>query len=302
MALVSADIDRRVKVIDGEGKGDRSIERVSDLRAMPFVVLLSEPGIGKSTVLAREAANEGASVISVRELMTGTKVQPDATLFLDALDEYRTDGGAEDKVHTLANAIAGCGPPRWRMTCRSEDWRKAADIAPISKTTGGRAIIMAQLLPLDLDEASAVLAALGEVDTEQFLKNAAAYGATGFVENPLGLRLLQNAVADGGTWPANRFELFASATQKLAFERSAVRSVTERHGSSRDFGYRRRGVSIAAGVRRSRNLALEQRAAISRRRESVCYRARPSNRSRSIGRHARHAAISGRRRNLRTDA
>ena len=133
-----ADIDRRVKVTDGEGNDDRSIERVSDLRAMPFVVLLGEPGIGKSTVLAREAANEGASMISVRELMTGTRAQPDATLFLDALDEYRTDGGAEYKVHTLANAIAGCNPPRWRLTCRSEDWRKAADIAPISKTTAGQ--------------------------------------------------------------------------------------------------------------------------------------------------------------------
>jgi hypothetical protein len=134
---IAADIDRRVKVIDGEGKDNRTIERVSDLRAMPFVVLLGEPGIGKSTVLAREAASEGASVISVRELMTGTKARPDATLFLDALDEYRTDGGAEDKVHTLANAIAICNPPRWRLTCRSEDWRKAADVAPISKTTAG---------------------------------------------------------------------------------------------------------------------------------------------------------------------
>jgi hypothetical protein len=30
--LIAADIDRRVKVIDGEGNDDRSIERVSDLR------------------------------------------------------------------------------------------------------------------------------------------------------------------------------------------------------------------------------------------------------------------------------
>jgi hypothetical protein len=228
----AADIDRRVKVIDGEGNDDRSIERVSDLRAMPFVVLLGEPGMGKSTVLAREAVNEGASMISVRELMTGTRALSDATLFLDALDEYRTDGGAEDKVHTLANAITSCDPPRWRLTCRSEDWRKAADIAPISKTTAGRSITVAQLLPLDLDEASAILIVLGEADPDRFLKNAESYDAIGLIENPLGLKLLQAAVADGGTWPANRFELFTSATQKLAFERSAVRSIIERHGSN----------------------------------------------------------------------
>src|SRR5260370_28690526 len=95
-----ADIDRRVKVTVGEGNDDRSIERVSDLRAMPFVVLLGEPGIGKSTVFAREAANEGASVISGRELMTGTRSQQQATLFLVALDEDRTGGIAGDRVHT----------------------------------------------------------------------------------------------------------------------------------------------------------------------------------------------------------
>jgi len=223
-----ADIDRRVKIIDGEEK-NRGIERVGDLRAMPFVVLLGEPGIGKSTVLVREAAREGVPVISVRELMTGTKAPAHATLFLDALDEYRTDGGAEDKAHTLANAIANCDPPRWRLTCRSEDWRKAADIAPISKTTAGRSITVAQLLPLDLDEASAILTVLREADPERFLKNAESYGATGFIENPLGLKLLHAAVADGETWPANRFQLFASATQKLAFERNVVRSLIERH-------------------------------------------------------------------------
>jgi hypothetical protein len=152
----AADIDRHVKVIDGEGNDDRSIERISDLRARPYVVLLGEPGIGKSTVLASEAASEGLPVISVRELMTGTSAQPDATLFLDALDEYRTDGGAEDKVHTLANTIAKFDPPRWRLTCRSEDWRKAADIAPISKTAAGHSITVAQLLPLDSDEAGAI--------------------------------------------------------------------------------------------------------------------------------------------------
>jgi hypothetical protein len=89
--LVAADIDREVKVIDGLGKSSRDLRRISDLRELPFVVLLGEPGIGKSTVLAAEAAHENASVITVRELMTGTEPEPGQALFLDALDEYRTD-------------------------------------------------------------------------------------------------------------------------------------------------------------------------------------------------------------------
>lgn len=226
------DIDRRIRILDGHEQEDRGIARVSDLRDQPFLVLLGEPGIGKSTVLEAEAARENSLMVTVRELMTGTDVPSDTTLYLDALDEYRTDGGAEDKAHTFANAILKHAPPRWRLTCRSEDWRKSADIAPIRKTTSGSAIVVAQLLPLDPDEAVHILRSWGERDPEEFVRNAEAFGAAAFLENPLGLRLLRKAVADGGAWPANRFELFTSAVRKLSYEHSGVRILSERHDAN----------------------------------------------------------------------
>jgi hypothetical protein len=76
---VHADIDRRIEVIDGPKDGFL-VRHVSDLRALPFVVLLGEPGIGKSTVLEDEAAHEGLHVIKVRELMTGPPVGQGETL------------------------------------------------------------------------------------------------------------------------------------------------------------------------------------------------------------------------------
>jgi hypothetical protein len=223
------DIDRRIRVLEGREGEDSGIARVSDLHDLPFVVLLGEPGIGKSTVLAAEAARENLTLVTVRELMTGTEISPGIPLYLDALDEYRTDGGAEDKAHSFANAILKHAPPRWRLTCRSEDWRKSADIAPIKKTTSGNPITVAQLLPLDTDEAVAILRSWGEQDPERFVRNAESFGAMAFLENPLGLKLLRKAVADGGTWPANRFELFAAAVRKLSYEHSDVRVLTERH-------------------------------------------------------------------------
>src|SRR5579859_4464584 len=191
------DIDRRIRVLDGREQEDRGIARVSELRELPFVVLLGEPGIGKSTVLAAEAARENLPLVTVRELMTGTEISPGIPLYLDALDEYRADGGAEDKAHTFANAILKHAPPRWRLTCRSEDWRKSADIAPIRKTTSGSPITVAQLLPLDTDEAVAILRSWGEREPEEFVRNAESFGAMAFLENPLGLKLLRKAVADG---------------------------------------------------------------------------------------------------------
>jgi hypothetical protein len=128
-------------VIGGSRDEQASIRRVSDLRSRPFVALLGEPGIGKSTVIGVEAARECAPVLKVRELMTGVHPGSEGTLFLDALDEYRTEGQSSDKVHGLANAIAAAKVPRWRLSCRSEDWRKDADVIPIQRTTAGAPIV-----------------------------------------------------------------------------------------------------------------------------------------------------------------
>lgn len=222
-----ARLDRRVAIIDDPG-GDRNrVQRVSDLRSLPFVVLLGEPGMGKSTVLEGEAALEGVPLLTVRELMTGLEAHSATTVFLDALDEYRIDGSRQDKVHGLAKAITALQPPRWRLSCRSEDWRKEADIAPIQKTTGGAAITVAQLLPLNRTEAAAVLAALGEPHPEGFIEKAISLGAAGFIESPLSLKLLRSAVARG-QWPSTRFELFDLAVEQLLFESNSERRSTER--------------------------------------------------------------------------
>lgn len=225
-----ASIDRRVGVLVGSEEQRASLVRVSDLRSLPFVVLLGEPGIGKSTVFDMEAGHEGVPVLKVRGLIAGARAAADVTLFLDALDEYRTDGQSADKVHELAHAMAAVKTPRWRLSCRSEDWRKEADIAPIQQqTTDGVPIVVAQLLPLDQVEAAAVLGALGENDPKGFLAKAEAFSAGGFLESPLSLKLLYKAVSGGGDWPRTRFHLFASAITSLAYERSYERKFTERH-------------------------------------------------------------------------
>ncbi len=221
-------IDRRVEVIAGSDDQRASVRRVSHLRPLPFVVLLGEPGIGKSTVFDVEAAREGAPVLKVRKLMTGAHPESDAPLFLDALDEYRTDGQPSDKVYGLANAIAAARVPRWRLSCRSEDWRKDADLAPLQDTTAGAPIVGAQLLPLDHCEAMAVLVALGEDAPGEFLAKASALGATGFIENPFSLKLLHKAVADGGDWPTTRYELFETAIRRLAHEFNEVHKWSDR--------------------------------------------------------------------------
>jgi hypothetical protein len=228
-SVTAAAIDRRVQVIDDPKNDQGAIQRVSDLRALPFVVLLGEPGIGKSMVLKGEAAREGVPVLTVREFVTGTRANTDATLYLDALDEYRADGGKSDKIYSLSHAMMEVKAARWRLSCRSEDWRKATDIAQIKKAATSSPIVVAQLLPLDHVEAAAILTALGQENPEAFLAKAISLGATGFIESPLSLTLLHKAVAGGGTWPSMRYDLFDSAVRRLAFERNEEYKFSDRH-------------------------------------------------------------------------
>src|SRR5690349_200081 len=78
-----ATLDRRVDLIGRRIDDDRAaVRRVSDLRSLPYVVLLGEPGIGKSTVLQAEAEAEGAPMLKVRDIMTGAQSTPGTTIFL----------------------------------------------------------------------------------------------------------------------------------------------------------------------------------------------------------------------------
>jgi hypothetical protein len=213
-----ASLDRRIRVISGVSSKGAFVKRVSDLRAFPYVVLIGEPGSGKSTVLRWEATQQGVPLVTVRTLMTQASSQPGAMLFVDALDEYRMDGQPRDKVHGLAIAISSRRPSQWWLTCRAEDWRKEADAGALRQAAPGEEIVVAQLLPLSLDEAACILTILGERDPQSFLSRAKDLGASGFIESPLSLRLLHKAVSADGQWPNKRHDLFASAIVRLAHE------------------------------------------------------------------------------------
>ena len=212
-------MDRRILVIDGlDDPVKQKIQTLSDLSIYPQVVLLGEPGIGKSTALKFMANAEESSVMSVRALMNGVSIKPDKPLFLDALDEYRSDGSTKDKTYGLARIIAERSANRWRLTCRAEDWRNRADANPFFEMGAAQNIVVAQLLPMDYCEACTVLRNLGEENPESFIDHAVTLGAHAFTENPLSLKLLHKAVSDKSNWPATRFALFTNAIKKLARE------------------------------------------------------------------------------------
>lgn len=224
----SAILDRRVIVqVQGEGV----VQPLSQLRGEPYVVLLGEPGAGKSTALEQEAIAEGGEIATCREVMNGSPIGVSGTAYLDALDEYRSGDGGKDKLHRLANAISKSNIRRWRLTCRAEDWRATADVNAMRRAANNKPIVVAHLMSLSEAEAQLVLASLGAPDPEWFVSEAQNRGAGAFLENPLSLKLLHSVVISNGVWPTSRFDLFARATSALAHEHDPERETDPRPGA-----------------------------------------------------------------------
>ncbi|MDW9689376.1 hypothetical protein GOB50_30945 [Sinorhizobium meliloti] len=224
-SMTAAPLDRRVNV----QLGAETFElHLSELRDKPYVILLGEPGIGKSTALEHEAAAEGGEVLTCREVMNGALPSGLVTAYLDALDEYRAGENGKDKLLQLATAISNSGLTRWRLTCRAEDWRATADMLAMRRAANNQPITVAHLLPLDEEEAGSVLAKLGESDPERFIVEARSRGASAFLESPLSLKLLHSVVRSDGIWPGTRFELFDRAIFALAHEHDPQRVTDSR--------------------------------------------------------------------------
>lgn len=221
----TASLDRRVLV---QSESEATERPLSSLRDRPFVVLLGEPGLGKSTALCYEAAAEGGEVFTCRDAMNGAPLPVGETIYLDALDEYRTGENGKDKLLQLANTLSANKNRRWRLTCRAEDWRDAADLGAMSRAANNGEIVVARLLPLGEGEARAVLTALGAADPRSFVVEARNRGADAFLESPLSLRLLHSVVVTEGIWPSSRFELFEKATWALAHEHDPERATDPR--------------------------------------------------------------------------
>lgn len=197
-------------------------ERPKDGEARPFndfgtarnLVLLGDPGAGKTHVFKEAAAVEGARFITARAfLATPASVLMGQALFIDGLDEKRAGRGDRDTVDALAAKLFEVSPSKVRISCRVADWLGDSDLAalqPYFEQHGETPVLLLQ--SLSREEQRAVLAAQGasEADAEAFLTEATERGLSDFLENPQNLLMLWKAVKAGNEWPATRKDLFGS--------------------------------------------------------------------------------------------
>jgi hypothetical protein len=202
--------------------------RLSTFFTQPNIVLLGDPGAGKTHTFRELAAAGGGRYLTARAFLTLPVRNTGEALFIDGLDERRGGRGDRDTVDALAAKLIEADPAAVRISCRVADWLGNSDLVSLEPFFEGRGgMIVLALEALTLGERRAVLTdnGMSQVEADALLREAEERGLAEFLDNPQNLLLLRRTV-QSGAWPATRRDLFEMATRLMLQEENSERART----------------------------------------------------------------------------
>lgn len=190
----------------------------------PNMVLLGDPGAGKSHLLHHFATVGGGARLQARDFLNLDIVSLSASkaLFIDALDEKRAGRGDQSTIDAIVSKLCIVKPNQVRIACRAADWLGETDLAAFQAyfdRAGGSVVL--SLEPLSDDECLIVLKERGVAEPEKFLDEAKRRGLEELLTNPQNLIMLSDVVQKG-SWPKSRTELFRKSVDLLLSEHNVA--------------------------------------------------------------------------------
>ncbi len=195
-----------------------------DYLSKPYLILLGDPGIGKTYLFKKSSVYENAKYMTVRSFVALAGAGCEGKLlYLDGLDEYRSRTGEQSLIFQLIGILSGLKLSGLRISCRVADWFGETDLGLFREFFGGDNFAVLGLNILQEQEVITILRDSGASDPESFVVEADARGLNTLIGNPQTLLMLSELV-ESSDWPKSRLELFEKTTAKLLEEHDSSRT------------------------------------------------------------------------------
>lgn len=184
------------------------------------VVILGDPGIGKTTEFEQAKLNETCSVFCTvsQFLVDPIEEYIGKIIYLDALDEYRAElRPGVSVIDSIRGRLKQLGCPKARVSCRSQEWHHGADVKSLSDVAGGEPVYILEMQPLSENDIRSIASEEIE-DVDAFLAGARERQLEELLGNPETLNLYLKVYQDSGAWPETRAALMDQSTRLLISE------------------------------------------------------------------------------------
>ena len=218
---------RTLSYTDSAGESVK-LRDVDLLTQIAPLIILGEPGMGKTALMRRLGTGDEVCFVTARKLLREIDprqfVGSARILIIDALDEVSA-ANEGDAVDAVLRQLSYAGRPRFVLSCRVADWRSATAAAGIEEDYGAKPI-ESHLEPFDRETAEAFLChSLTAERANDVISHFAKLGPIDLLGNPQTLIMLE-AVAQNGDLPGTRGALYERAVAELRREHRAEKAAT----------------------------------------------------------------------------
>ena len=192
--------------------------QIKDFFNKEVIVVLGQPGMGKTTEFKKAAEYEENSIfVTVGEFLFTNDLSHllDKVIYLDGLDEQRSKFKGKGVVDALVAKLKEAKPSKIRVSCRTAEWHGHIDIEGLSKSIKGSEVTQIELDPLTEEAALELI----ELDNkEEFVLRIKENGLENFLQSPGNLELLLSYYESLEDWPKNKADLLDVACGVLLQE------------------------------------------------------------------------------------